>query len=97
MSKNEINNIQDFLTIIKDNENIRYQIVNVQLLLRRHPPEAVIGFVTELHKDYTKQLRRMIRKENTYQFLNDIISTKFRVKMAIKTLKKYCNKGDKAA
>ncbi len=97
MSKNEINNIQDFLTIIKEGENIRYQIVNVQLLLRRHPPVSVIGFLNELHKDYSKRLKKIIREDKTSFKLNEIIATKFRIKMAMNSIRNYSNQGGKAA
>ena len=97
MSKKEINNIQDFLTIKNENQNVKYQIVNIQLLLRRHPPVAVIGFLTELHKDYAKKLQKMIREDKTSFKLNEIIATKFRIKMAINTIKNYSSEGDRAA
>ena len=97
MSKNEINHIQDFLTIIKEGENIRYQIVNVQLLLRRHPPAAVIGFLNELHKDYSKRLKKIIREDKTSSKLNEIIAVKFRIKMAMNSIRNYSNQGGKAA
>ncbi len=97
MSKTEIDSIQDFLTIRKDDENIRYQILNVQLLLRRHSPGDVIGFLDELHKDYTKKLREIIREDKTSFKLNEIIATKFRIKMAINSIRNYVNDGGKAA
>ncbi len=40
MTKKIISNVQDYLTVLS--EDRCYQIVNVELLLRRHPPEAVI-------------------------------------------------------
>lgn len=97
MSKTEIDSIQDFLTIVKENENVKYQILNVQLLLRRHPPEAVIGFLDELHKDYTKKLQRVIREDKTSFELNEIIATKFRIKMAINCIKNVHKQGGRAA
>ena len=97
MSKTEIDSIQDFLTIVKENENIKYQILNVQLLLRRHPPAAVIGFLNELHKDYAKKLKEIIREDKTSFRLNDIIATKFRIKMAINSIRNYHREGGKAA
>ena len=58
MSKVEIANIQDFLTIVREDKNKKYQIVCIELLLRRHPPAAVISFLTDLHKDYTKKAEK---------------------------------------
>ncbi len=54
MTKRVINHIQEFLTVISNDGKI-FQIVNVELLLRRHPPEAVIAFLKELHKAITKR------------------------------------------
>ena len=42
MTKKVINQVQDYLTVV--GEDRVYQIVNVELLLRRHPPDAVIAF-----------------------------------------------------
>lgn len=97
MSKNEISNIQDFLTIDQKDSKKKYQIVNVEFLLRRHPPSAVIGFLDELHKDYKKKLQKIIREDKTSSKLNDIIATKFRIKMAINSIKNYDNQGGRAA
>jgi len=67
MSKKEIDNIQDFLTIVKEDENKKHQIVNVELMLRRHPPSAVIDFLNGLHKEYARKLQKekmLINKED---------------------------------
>ncbi len=42
MTKRAINDVQSFLTFMETDGNRVYQIVNVELLLRRHPPDAVI-------------------------------------------------------
>lgn len=97
MSKSEICNIQDFLTINYPDEDRKHQIVNVEFLLRRHPPEAVIKFLEQLHKEYARKLKRVIRKDKTSQRLNEIIAKKFRIKMAINQIKNYAKQGGKAA
>ena len=97
MSKKEIDNIQDFLTIVKEEENRRHQIVNVELMLRRHPPSAVIDFLNGLHKEYARKLQKIIREDKTSQRLNKIISTKFRIKMAINCIKNAHKQGGQAA
>jgi hypothetical protein len=97
MSKKEIDNIQDFLTIVKEDENRKHQIVNVELMLRRHPPSAVIDFLNGLHKEYARKLQKVIREDKTSQLLNKIISTKFRIKMAINCIKNAHKQGGKAA
>ena len=45
MTKRKIHDVQEYLTIIQDDGKMVYQIVNVELLLRRHSPEAVISFL----------------------------------------------------
>ena len=97
MSKKEIDNIQDFLTIVKEEENRKHQIVNVELILRRHPPSAVIDFLNGLHKEYARKLQKVIREDKTSQRLNKIISTKFRIKMAINCIKNAHKQGGQAA
>ena len=49
MTKKVINHVQDYLTVV--GEDKVYQIVNVELLLRRHPPEAVIAFLGQLRSE----------------------------------------------
>ncbi len=56
MTKQIINSVQSYLTVIQDDGDIVYQIVNVELLLKRHPAEAVVSFLQELYKDFGKQL-----------------------------------------
>lgn len=96
MSKNEIENIQQFLTVVNEDENKRYQIVNIQLLLNRHSPGSVIRFLTELHKDYTRKLQRVLRKDRTSCKIDQIIAAKWRVKMAINTIRNTVNEGGRA-
>ena len=97
MSKSEILNIQEFLTINYEKEDRKHQIVNIEFLLRRHSPDAVIKFLEQLHKEYSRKLRRIIRKDKTSQSLNEIIAKKFRIKMAINQIKNFEKKGGKAA
>ncbi len=85
MTKKIINAVQEYLTVV--DENKVYQIVNVQLLLKRHPPEAVISFLRELQRDYKKDLRRVIANNKTDSRINDIVAKNFRIKMAINTIK----------
>jgi hypothetical protein len=93
MSKVDIDNIQDFLTVVREDENKKHQIVCIELLLRRHPPAAVISFLTDLHKDYTRKLKKVIREDKTSCKLDEIIAAKFRIKMAINSIRNYANEG----
>ena len=85
MTKKMINTVQDYLTVV--GEGKVYQIVNIQLLLKRHPPEAVISFLQELQKDYKKQLKQIITNNKTDPRINEIVAKNFRIKMAINTIK----------
>ena len=85
MTKKIINRVQDFLTVV--GEDRVYQIVNVELLLKRHPPEAVIGFLTLLREDYKKELAKLLKDNRTDPRINDLVAKNFRIKMAINTIK----------
>ena len=85
MTKRVINEVQEYLTIC--GENRVYQIVNVQLLLRRHPPEAVIAFLDQLRMEYKKKLGQLIKNNKTDEKVNDLIAKNWRIKMAITTIK----------
>lgn len=87
MTKRVINNVQEYLTIIRDDGKMVYQIVNVELLLRRHPPEAVISFLSQLQIEYRKKLSKLIKADKTNSKINEIVAKRFRIKMAINTIK----------
>ena len=97
MNKSSIDNIQAFLTVDKGDDKPKYQIINIQLLLRRHSPSAVIRFLTDLHKDYTRKLQKIIQEDKTSCKVDQIIAAKWRVKMAINAIKNYVNEGGRAA
>jgi hypothetical protein len=92
MTKKAITNIQEFLTVVMDDGDRVYQIVNVELLLRRHPPEAVISFLQELNTDLSKKLRKHIKHDKTNPYINEIVAKRWRIKMAINTIR---NTGEK--
>ena len=89
MTKRAINDVQSFLTFMETNGSRVYQIVNVELLLRRHPPEAVISFLKELQKDFRKELSKLIQEDKTNSEINDLVAKRFRIKMAIYTIRNY--------
>src|SRR5210317_1212314 len=80
MTKRAINDVQSFLTFMETDGNRVYQIVNVELLLRRHPPEAVISFLQELSKDYGKALSKLIQEDKTNSMINELVAKRFRIK-----------------
>jgi hypothetical protein len=85
MTKRIINEVQEYLTIC--GEDRVYQIVNVELLLRRHPPEAVIAFLDQLRMEYKKELGQLIKNNKTDEKINELVAKNFRLKMAITTIK----------
>ena len=87
MTRKAINDVQEYLTVVLDDGDRVYQIVNVELLLRRHPPEAVISFLQELNRDLSKKLGKYIRDDKTNSYINDIVAKRWRIKMAINTIK----------
>ena len=92
MTKKIIGDVQEYLTVILDDGDRVYQVVNVELLLRRHPPEAVISFLQELNKDLSKKLSKLIKYDKTNPYINDIVAKRWRIKMAINTIR---NNGEK--
>ncbi len=85
MTKKIISNVQDYLTVLS--EDRVYQIVNVELLLRRHPPEAVIAFLEQLRSDYKKELSQLVKSDKTDVRIDELLAKNWRIKMAINTIK----------
>jgi hypothetical protein len=80
-----INEVQEYLTIC--GEDRVYQIVNVEMLLKKHPGDAVIGFLNLLRDDYKKELKQLIQKNKTDPRINELVAKNFRIRMAINTIK----------
>jgi len=85
MTKKVINDVQDYLTVVS--EDRIYQIVNVELLLRRHSGVAVIAFLDQLRSEYKKKLGQLIKTDKTSAQINELVAKNFRLKMAITTIK----------
>jgi hypothetical protein len=85
MNKRVISLVQEFLTMCSDDRV--YQIINVELLLKRHPPEAVIALLVELRRDYQRELKRVIAENKTAPELNDLVAKNFRLRMAINIIR----------
>ena len=85
MTKRVINEVQDYLTVVS--EDRVYQIVNVELLLRRHSGVAVIAFLDQLRSEYKKELGQLIKTDKTSAQINELVAKNFRLRMAINTLK----------
>ena len=95
MTKKIISQVQEFLTYC--GEDRVYQIVNVEVLLKRHPPEAVIGFLTLLREDYKKELRELLSENKTDPKINELVAKNFRIRMAINTIRNATREGVIAA
>jgi hypothetical protein len=85
MTKRVINEVQDYLTVVSGDK--LYQIVNVELLLRRHSGVAVIAFLDQLRSEYKKELGQLIKTDKTSAQINELVAKNFRLKMAINTLR----------
>ena len=86
MTKRVINEVQEYLTIC--GEDRVYQIVNVEMLLRRHPPEAVIAFLQQLRREYSKKLSGLIKNNKTDPMINELVAKNFRIRMSINIIRK---------
>ena len=89
MTKRAINDVQSFLTFMETDGNRVYQIVNVELLLRRHPPEAVISFLQELTRIMGRHCPSSSRRIRPIRMINELVAKRFRIKMAINTIRNY--------
>jgi len=85
MTKKIISTVQEYLTVVSEDKC--YQIVNVELLLRRHPPIAVIAFLEQLKAEYKKELGQLIKSNKTSEKIDGLIAKNWRIKMAIITIK----------
>ena len=83
--ENTIERAQDFLTVRYDDRT--YRIVNVELLLRKHPADSVIRFLVKLKNEYGRKLSRLVKKNKTSPRLNEMVARRFRIKMAINTIR----------
>jgi hypothetical protein len=85
MTRKVINKVRDYMTIIT--EDRVYQICPVEVLLRRHSPDAVVGFLELLRADYKKELRELLKENRTHPKINHLVVLNFRLKMAINTIR----------
>ena len=86
MTLDKIMEIQNYLTV--DYGNYKRTIIDVNLLLRRHTPEAVVTFLYQLLKEKEKALRNLIITDKTSPKVNDTVSFMLRVYLVIKILER---------
>jgi hypothetical protein len=85
MTRRVINQVRDYMTIVT--EDRVYQICPVEVLLRRHSPDAVVGFLALLRSDYKKELKQLLKENRTSPRINQLVVLNFRLKMAISTIR----------
>ena len=85
MTRRVINQVRDFITIVT--EDRVYKICPVEVLLMRHPPNAVVVFLEQLRAEYKKELGELIKVDPTHPKINHLVVLNFRLKMAINTIR----------
>ena len=93
MTKKIVNQVQDFLTVVGPDHT--YQIVSVEMLLKRHSPNAVVGFLNQLRQEYKKELRELLHENKTHPKINLLVVHIFRIRMAITTIQKAQKEGNR--
>ena len=85
MTQETIQTAQDYLTVgTKDNG--KKKIINISQLLKKHTPEEVIGLLKIMVKEKQEMLRDLILTDKTRPEVDEIVSSLFRITMAIKSL-----------
>jgi len=85
MNEKTISTAQQFLTV--DHGDREHKLVDLSLIMHRHTPENVLSFLKNLASDYDRHLKRQIKRDKSDPRLNDIVARRFRVKMALNTLR----------
>ena len=86
MTNQIIETVQDYLTMISDNRVKR--IMDVRLLMERHPLKTVVSLLDDLARQKENVLKELLAEDKTSSIINETISTIFRLNMAIETIQK---------
>lgn len=81
-----IHEAQEYLTVRRHRKKKR--IIDIAGLLKRHPPDEVLDFLYSYQKEQEKTLQHLINRDKTRAQVNDLVSTMFRIKMAINVLER---------
>jgi len=85
MTREQVQIAQDYLTVgTKDNG--KRKIIDIAQLLKRHSPEEVIDLLKAMVKEKQQSLRDLILTDRTRPEVDEMVSTLFRITMAIKSL-----------
>jgi hypothetical protein len=95
MKDETVEEAQNFLTI-RYSDHV-HQLLNVDLLLRRHGPEAVLEVLVNLKEHYRKRLKALISRDRTDPRINDLVAKRFRIRMAINVIRNEKREEVKAA
>lgn len=82
-----IQTAQEYLTVSNGNGEMK-KIVNVEPLLKRHPPHSVIKVLKELLRKKEKTLICLVGINKTRIEVDETIAEMFRLHMAIKILER---------
>ena len=85
MNKQTITDIDEILTIVAEDKV--YRILDVAPLLKKHPPEAVVGFLNLLRSDFKKELKKLILHNKTDPQIDELVAKNFRLRMAINLIR----------
>ncbi len=81
-----IQEAQEYLTVRRRRKKKR--IIDVANLLKSHPPDKVLDFLYSYQREQEKTLQHLITRDKTRVQINDLVSTMFRVKMAIHVIER---------
>ena len=68
----------------------------MEVLLKRHPPDAVMEFLRLLREDFKKELKDLLATNKTDPKINELVAKNFRIRMAINTIKNASREGARA-
>lgn len=84
---------QEFLTV---NNPQRVWRIRVEELLQTHAPEEVIAYLDRLYRSHKQKLSRLIRLDKSDPRVNESLALVFRLKMAMRIIRKASAKREAA-
>lgn len=81
-----IQEAQEYLTVRRRKK--RKKIIDIASLLKSHPPDKVLDFLHNYQKEQERTLQYLIARDKTKVQINDLVSTMFRVTMAIHVIER---------
>lgn len=84
MTNPTLNEAQEYLTVAYEDRQKR--IVDLRRLIRIHPPEVIVALLRTLLTEKKKSLKYALVRDKSDPEINEIVSTIFRIHMAIKSI-----------